>query len=192
MVLRQLHRSCCGASRLVPNDDAPSPLADGPIVTGTTHTLRLLMNRVAFQQLGRHRDPDRRCCHPLARAVPMAYQQGRPRDPRRRREKWQHVSADVTPWSRLTATEREGFEPPVPFGTAVFKTAALNHSATSPVGATPPRRRFLIQSCQPTSERQHTLFATFVAYAARGVANRRDRSATGAPLRRLCRPDHSI
>ena len=29
-------------------------------------------------------------------------------------------------------TEEEGFEPPVPFGTAVFKTAALNHSATPP------------------------------------------------------------
>ena len=28
--------------------------------------------------------------------------------------------------------EREGFEPPVPKGTTVFKTAALNHSATSP------------------------------------------------------------
>ncbi len=28
--------------------------------------------------------------------------------------------------------EEEGFEPPVPFGTAVFKTAALNHSATPP------------------------------------------------------------
>ncbi len=39
----------------------------------------------------------------------------------------------VTRWHRLTITEREGFEPPVPFGTAVFKTAALNHSATSPV-----------------------------------------------------------
>lgn len=28
--------------------------------------------------------------------------------------------------------EREGFEPPVPFGTTVFKTAALNRSAISP------------------------------------------------------------
>lgn len=27
----------------------------------------------------------------------------------------------------------EGFEPPVPFGTPVFKTGALNHSATQPV-----------------------------------------------------------
>ncbi len=29
--------------------------------------------------------------------------------------------------------EREGFEPPVELPTAVFKTAALNHSATSPL-----------------------------------------------------------
>lgn len=28
--------------------------------------------------------------------------------------------------------EREGFEPPVPFGTMVFKTTAFDHSAISP------------------------------------------------------------
>ena len=28
--------------------------------------------------------------------------------------------------------EREGFKPPVPFSTAVFKTAAIDHSATFP------------------------------------------------------------
>ena len=28
--------------------------------------------------------------------------------------------------------EREGFEPPVPLGTSVFKTGAIDHSATSP------------------------------------------------------------
>ena len=28
--------------------------------------------------------------------------------------------------------ERVGFEPTVPFGTAVFKTATINHSDTSP------------------------------------------------------------
>ena len=28
--------------------------------------------------------------------------------------------------------EREGFEPPGPFGPTVFKTAAFGHSATSP------------------------------------------------------------
>ncbi len=30
--------------------------------------------------------------------------------------------------------EREGFEPPVPFSTAVFKTAVIDHSTISPVG----------------------------------------------------------
>ena len=29
--------------------------------------------------------------------------------------------------------EREGFEPPVPCGTTVFKTAAFDHSAISPL-----------------------------------------------------------
>ena len=28
--------------------------------------------------------------------------------------------------------EREGFEPPVPLGTAVFKTAVIDHSTISP------------------------------------------------------------
>ena len=28
--------------------------------------------------------------------------------------------------------EKEGFEPPVPLGTTVFKTVAIDHSATSP------------------------------------------------------------
>ena len=30
--------------------------------------------------------------------------------------------------------EREGFEPPEPFSSTVFKTAAFDHSATSPAG----------------------------------------------------------
>ena len=29
--------------------------------------------------------------------------------------------------------EKEGFEPPVPRGTTVFKTAAIDHSAISPL-----------------------------------------------------------
>ena len=29
--------------------------------------------------------------------------------------------------------EREGFEPPEPFGSMVFKTTAIDHSAISPV-----------------------------------------------------------
>ena len=33
---------------------------------------------------------------------------------------------------RINKTEEEGFEPPVPYGTTVFKTVALNHSATPP------------------------------------------------------------
>ena len=42
--------------------------------------------------------------------------------------------------------EEKGFEPLVPFGTAVFKTAALDHSATPPafLGAEAP-------SCSPFS-----------------------------------------
>ena len=31
--------------------------------------------------------------------------------------------------------EREGFEPPVPLSTPVFKTGAFDHSAISPWGA---------------------------------------------------------
>ena len=32
----------------------------------------------------------------------------------------------------LFLAEREGFEPPVPLSTSVFKTGAIDHSATSP------------------------------------------------------------
>ena len=34
--------------------------------------------------------------------------------------------------SFLFLAEREGFEPPVPLSTSVFKTGAIDHSATSP------------------------------------------------------------
>ena len=37
------------------------------------------------------------------------------------------------------SAEREGFEPPVPLSTAVFKTAVIDHSTTFPV---------LIMSCR--------------------------------------------
>ncbi len=37
--------------------------------------------------------------------------------------------------------EREGFEPPEPFGSTVFKTAAFDHSATSPSPDTDGPRR---------------------------------------------------
>jgi hypothetical protein len=40
--------------------------------------------------------------------------------------------------------EREGFEPPVPLGTTVFKTAAIDHSAISP-GATKVELFFIPQ-----------------------------------------------
>ena len=33
----------------------------------------------------------------------------------------------------LIVAEKEGFEPPVPLGTLVFKTSAFNRSAISPV-----------------------------------------------------------
>ena len=36
--------------------------------------------------------------------------------------------------------EREGFEPPEPCGSAVFKTAAIDHSATSPCSWRKPQR----------------------------------------------------
>ena len=35
---------------------------------------------------------------------------------------------------QFNLAEREGFEPPVPFDTTVFKTAAFDHSANSPRG----------------------------------------------------------
>ena len=34
----------------------------------------------------------------------------------------------------LLVAEREGFEPPVPLSTAVFKTAVIDHSTISPCG----------------------------------------------------------
>jgi hypothetical protein len=36
--------------------------------------------------------------------------------------------------SQARMAEREGFEPPEPRGSTVFKTAAIDHSATSPSG----------------------------------------------------------
>jgi hypothetical protein len=35
-------------------------------------------------------------------------------------------------WTYTVMAEEVGFEPTVPFGTTVFKTAAFNHSATPP------------------------------------------------------------
>ena len=42
------------------------------------------------------------------------------------------VSVDLQGFVYLFSAEREGFEPPVPRGTTVFKTAAIDHSAISP------------------------------------------------------------
>ena len=36
------------------------------------------------------------------------------------------------PYGWHSLAEEEGFEPPVPFGTPVFKTGAINRSATPP------------------------------------------------------------
>ena len=54
----------------------------------------------------------------------------------------QHTSGQPRSVFRIAelccVAEREGFEPPVPCGTTVFKTAALGHSATSPINSTVP------------------------------------------------------
>ena len=52
--------------------------------------------------------------------------------------------------------EREGFEPPEPCGSAVFKTAAIDHSATSPVAVGPD---FLLSAaCRVNLEWPQSLF----------------------------------
>jgi hypothetical protein len=46
------------------------------------------------------------------------------------------VSKNKTPATKGNEgflAENEGFEPPVPYGTTVFKTAAFDHSANSPL-----------------------------------------------------------
>ena len=43
-------------------------------------------------------------------------------------KKEKEMSYDIS----LFFAEREGFEPPEPFSSTVFKTAAIDHSATSP------------------------------------------------------------
>ena len=61
---------------------------------------------------------------------------GRTNHPGRRERPWNDSSRD---WrgrkegrKEAIPTEGEGFEPPEPFGSAVFKTAAIDHSATPP------------------------------------------------------------
>ena len=45
--------------------------------------------------------------------------------------------------------ERQGFEPRVPRSTTVFKTAAIDHSATSPKTSL-SRSAFLLKRCKST------------------------------------------
>ncbi len=50
-------------------------------------------------------------------------------------------------WAFFVFAEVEGFEPPVPCGTSVFKTGAFDHSATPPLNnAAKVHTRFQIQS----------------------------------------------
>ena len=64
-----------------------------------------------------------------------------------------------TPCCECNMAEREGFEPPEPCGSAVFKTAAIDHSATSPVagalrfGSSRRCRELLIAGANPFSLR---------------------------------------
>ncbi len=54
--------------------------------------------------------------------------------------------------------EREGFEPPVPHGTTVFKTAAFDHSAISPgatkVGYFSKHKKRLIKNIEVTEKKR--------------------------------------
>jgi hypothetical protein len=43
-----------------------------------------------------------------------------------------HTAKNLLGSQVYEVAEREGFEPPVPYGTTVFKTAAFDHSAISP------------------------------------------------------------
>ena len=44
-----------------------------------------------------------------------------------------HKKTSALRWFSVVLAEKEGFEPPVPLGTLVFKTSAFDHSAISPV-----------------------------------------------------------
>ena len=46
--------------------------------------------------------------------------------------------------------EREGFEPPVPFSTAVFKTAVIDHSTISPYCVRPWRGGSAVRAASDT------------------------------------------
>ena len=44
-----------------------------------------------------------------------------------------HKKTSAQRWFSVVLAEKEGFEPPVPLGTLVFKTSAFDHSAISPM-----------------------------------------------------------
>ena len=65
-------------------------------------------------------------------------------------------------WYRLDSrmAEREGFEPPEPFGSTVFKTAAFDRSATSPrFGKQPLALALLAGRLMPLSKSGADAFA---------------------------------
>ena len=55
----------------------------------------------------------------------------------------------ITYWLSNRLAERQGFEPRVPRSTTVFKTAAIDHSATSPKTSL-SRSAFLLKRCKST------------------------------------------
>ena len=60
----------------------------------------------------------------------------------------------------LAFAEREGFEPPVPCSTTVFKTAAFDRSATSPTGG---KSKIILILAKLNSYLGH-VFVTLVAH----------------------------
>ena len=49
-----------------------------------------------------------------------------------RKKQIRNFQMNLSSLSAYFLAERQGFEPRVPLGTTVFKTAAIDHSATSP------------------------------------------------------------
>ena len=67
---------------------------------------------------------------------------------------WPIKKSSVKPWlyeTYILFAERQGFEPRVPRSTTVFKTAAIDHSATSP-------KLFLRVSCFSKAMQRYALF----------------------------------
>ena len=71
----------------------------------------------------------------------------------------------ITHWFTPLFAEREGFEPPVPLSTAVFKTAVIDHSTISPEGKTlvyPPPNWKRLQRYRHFSGLQNIERANFI------------------------------